>query len=254
MMTLKEMIQNNIPLSEGLKINAKQHRSYDMYTSMERALGILLNGEIYLSNGATWNDVNDRYLMDSKKSYAICLSCSTRENIAMWMLYGAEHGKKGAMLRLYPSVMKDLVNVDTIELGKFNKDGKFSIGHVLKNKKDFEAYLTDVVYTDPCNGGKVRITEGESHITVDESVLEDPEVFHKNYAWSYEKECRYVIKLKEKWNVTAKKEGLTFVRVKMSNSSIKKMSEDRLVRSPVYSGGVAFGVCSALLGDVDWNL
>ena len=73
MMTLKEMIQNNIPLSEGLKINAKQHRSYDMYTSMERALGILLNGEIYLSNGATWNDVNDRYLMDSKKSYAICL-------------------------------------------------------------------------------------------------------------------------------------------------------------------------------------
>mgnify|MGYP002734926208 CR=1 FL=1 len=172
----------------------------------------------------------------------------------MWMLYGAEHGKKGAMLRLYPSVMKDLVNVDTIELGKFNKDGKFSIGHVLKNKKDFEAYLTDVVYTDPCNGGKVRITEGESHITVDESVLEDPEVFHKNYAWSYEKECRYVIKLKEKWNVTAKKEGLTFVRVKMSNSSIKKMSEDRLVRSPVYSGGVAFGVCSALLGDVDWNL
>ena len=254
MMTLKEMIQNNIPLSEGLKINAKQHRSDDMYTSMERALGILLNGEIYLSNGATWNDVNDRYLMDSKKSYAICLSCSTRENIAMWMLYGAEHGKKGAMLRLYPSVMKDLVNVDTIELGKFNKDGKFSIGHVLKNKKDFEAYLTDVVYTDPCNGGKVRITEGESHITVDESVLEDPEVFHKNYAWSYEKECRYVIKLKEKWNVTAKKEGLTFVRVKMSNSSIKKMSEDRLVRSPVYSGGVAFGVCSALLGDVDWNL
>ena len=254
MMTLKEMIQNNIPLSEGLKINAKQQRSYDMYTSMERALGILLNGEIYLSNGATWNDVNDRYLMDSKKSYAICLSCSTRENIAMWMLYGAEHGKKGAMLRLYPSVMKDLVNVDTIELGKFNKDGKFSIGHVLKNKKDFEAYLTDVVYTDPCNGGKVRITEGESHITVDESVLEDPEVFHKNYAWSYEKECRYVIKLKEKWNVTAKKEGLTFVRVKMSNSSIKKMSEDRLVRSPVYSGGVAFGVCSALLGDVDWNL
>ena len=63
-----------------------------------------------------------------------------------------------------------------------------------------------------------------------------------------------MIKLKEKWNVTAKKEGLTFVRVKMSNSSIKKMSEDRLVRSPVYSGGVAFGVCSALLGDVDWNL
>ena len=254
MLTLKEMIEKSIPLSEGLRQNGAQHRCYDMYTSMERALGVLLNGEIFLSNGEKWNDVNDRHLMDIKKAYALCLSCSTRENIAMWMLYGAEHGKKGAMLKLYPSIMKELVEVDTIELGKFKEDGTFSAKYVLENKKDFVAYLTDVVYTDQCRGGKVRITEGGYHITVDESMLEDPKVFHKNYAWSYEKECRYVIKLKEKWNVTAKKEGLTFVRVKMSNSSIKKMSEDRLVRSPVYSGGVAFGVCSALLGDVDWNL
>ena len=155
MITLKEMIIKNIPLSEGLKKNGEQHRSYDMYTSMERALGVLLNGEIFLSNGANWNDVNDRYLMDIKKSYALCLSCSTRENIAMWMLYGAEHGKKGAMLKLYPSVMKELVNVETIELGKFKGNGTFSVGYELKNKKDFEAYLTDVVYTDPCNNGKV---------------------------------------------------------------------------------------------------
>lgn len=254
MLTLKEMIEKSIPLSEGLKQNGALHRSYDMYTSMERALGVLLNGEIFLSNGEKWNDVNDRYLMDIKKSYALCLSCSTTENIAMWMLYGAEHGKKGAMLKLYPSIMKELVEVDTIELGKIKKDGTFSAEHVLKNKKDFVAYLTDVVYTDSCRGGKVRLTEGESHITVDESMLEDPEVFHKNYAWSYEKECRYVINLKEKWNVIAKKEGLTIIRVKISNSSIKKMSKDRLVRSPVYSGGVACGVCSALSGDVDWNL
>ena len=254
MITLKEMIIENIPLSEGLKKNGEQHRSYDMYTSMERALGVLLNGEIFLSNGANWNDVNDRYLMDIKKSYALCLSCSTRENIAMWMLYGAEHGKKGAMLKLYPSVMKELVNIETIALGKFKENGTFSVGYELKSKKDFEAYLTDVVYTDPCNNGKIKLTEGESHITVDESILEDSEIFHKNYAWSYEKECRYVIKLKEKWNVTAKKEGLTSIRVKMPNSSIRKMSESRLVRSPVYSGGVACGVCSELSGDVVWDL
>ena len=46
MITLKQMIDNNIPLSEGLKKNGQQHRNYDMYTSMERALGVLLNGEI----------------------------------------------------------------------------------------------------------------------------------------------------------------------------------------------------------------
>ena len=47
MLTLKEMIEKSMPLSEGLKKNGEQHRSYDMYTSMERALGILVNGEIY---------------------------------------------------------------------------------------------------------------------------------------------------------------------------------------------------------------
>ena len=131
MLSLKKMIDNNMSLSEGLKQNGEQHRNYDMYTSMERALGVLLNGEIFLTNGARWNDVNDRYLMDIKKAYALCLSCSTKENIAMWMLYGAEHGKKGAMLRLYPSIMKELIAVDTVELGNFKKDGKFSVGYVL---------------------------------------------------------------------------------------------------------------------------
>ncbi len=254
MLTLRKMVEDSIPLSEVLKKNAEQHRNYDMYTSMERALGVLLNGEIYLSNGAGWNDVNDRYLMDIKKSYALCLSCSTRENIAMWMLYGAEHGKKGAMLKLYPSIMKELIEVEMIEIGTFKKDGTFAVAYTLRNKKDFVAYLTDVVYTDPCNNGKIRLSVGESHIIVDESILDDPDVFHKNYAWSYEKECRYVIKLTEKWNVIARKEKLTSIRVKMSSSSIKKMSEERLVRSPVYSGGVACGVISSLTNEVDWNL
>ncbi len=254
MLTLKEMIKRNIPLSEGLKKNAEQHRSYDMYTSMERALGVLLNGELFLSNGARWNDVTDRYLMDHKKAYALCLSCSTRENIAMWMLYGAEHGKKGAMLKLYPSIMKELVEIDTVELGTFKKNGKFKAEYVLEKEKDFGAYLTDVVYTDLCEDRKVRLSEGESHITVDESMLDDPDVFHKNYAWSYEKECRYVIKLTEKWNVTAKRDNLTSIRVRMSDSSRKKMSEERLIRSPVYSGGAACGKSSTLTNDIDWNL
>ena len=165
MLTLKDVKQNKTPLSVVLKESGKQHRSYNMYTSMERALGVLLNGEIFLSNGAKWNDVNDRYLMDSKNAYGLCLSCSTRENIAMWMLYGAENGKKGAMLKLYPSVMKELVEAATVELGSFNKNGKFKAAHVLVNKKDFESYLTDVVYTDACSDGKVRLTLGESHIT-----------------------------------------------------------------------------------------
>jgi len=254
MLTLKEMIKKNIPLSEVLKKNAEQHRRYDMYTSMERALGVLHTGEIYISNGANWNDVNDRTLMDANNAYGLCLSCSTRENIAMWMLYGANHGKDGAMLMLYPSVMKDLVNAGTIELGYFQKNGKFHKAYTLKNRVDYEAYLSDVVYIDPCKDGMVRLTEGESHVTVNQSILKGSDIYYKDYAWSYEKECRFVIKLNDYWIKTAKNEKLPNIRVKMSDSSRNKMTYERLIRSPVYSGTSTRGVDSKLFKKVDWNL
>ena len=208
MLTLQDMIYRNIKLPKVLNENGELHRSYNMYTSMERALGVLQTGEIYLSNGANWNDVNDRTLMEANNAYGLCLSCSTRENIAMWMLYGANHGKEGAMLMLYPSVMKDLVDAGTIELGYFQKNGKFHKVYELNNGGDYEAYLSDVVYIDPCKGGMVRLTEGESHVTVDQNILNGPDIFYKDYAWSYEKECRFVVKLNDNWIKTAKNDLL----------------------------------------------
>ena len=97
-------------LAMGLSENGLQHRRYKMYTSMERALEILRSGNMYFSTGRNWNDLQDRQLMSRGRQYGGCYSWSTVENIAMWMLYGAECGKNGAMLDFPQSIMAELVS------------------------------------------------------------------------------------------------------------------------------------------------
>ena len=88
MRQLKDMISNSHSLAEGLKENGKAHQNYKLYLPMERALSFLLTGNLYLSRGTSWNDTSDRILADTNNIYSRCFSYSTRENIAMWMLYG----------------------------------------------------------------------------------------------------------------------------------------------------------------------
>lgn len=173
------------------------------------------------------------------------------------MLYGGQNGKKGAMLNFYPSVMKELCSSKTITLGKFDEFGKFrEYKELFAEKHDYEIFLTDVIYTDPCKDEpmKIKLTLGDEHITVDEEVLNDPRVYYKNHAWKYEQECRLVVKLKEKWRLFANDEKLDQVRIGLTTKSLGKMRKDRFVRSPVFSGKIDYGEKSQLTGKVDWNL
>ncbi len=252
---LRNIIQSSDSLANGLRINGSQHQNYKMYTSMERALGTLISGYIYLSNGNTWNDVPDHYFMETKNAFATCFSCSTKENIAMWMLYGAEHGKNGAMLNFYPSVLKELMNSEIVEMGAFDHHKQFTVQHILKrSKKDFEIFLSDVVYVDECKNGKFRLTCGDEHVIAEGMILDHRDIFIKNYAWSYEKECRLIVRPSQKWYAKSSREHLSAVRLKLSSQSIRKMQDGRLIRSPIYSGGVSFGIPSALTDDVSWEL
>lgn len=111
-----------------------------------------------------------------------------------------------------------------------------------------------IFYTDQSRNGKVKLTLNDSHITADEDILEHPEVLHKNYAWSNEKECRLVVRLSEEQNRKAIEQGSSMIRIKMTDASIHKMRNGRLIRSPVYQGGVDYGTPSALTGQVEWEL
>lgn len=253
---LKNIIENSEALAKGLRSNGERHLYYKQYTSMERALALIVSGCMYLSNGKSWNDVRDRDIMRQKRVYGTCFSCSTKENVAMWMLYSADKGKQGAMLNFPRAVMKEILSLQSIELGKFDsKTQQFISAETLhKENGDYEIFLTDVVYTDYSSDKKLTLTVAEDHEPAEKSVLEHDDIFHKNYAWAYEKETRLVVRLSEKWHAYAEGNELSTIQIRLSNSSINKMKDKRLVRSPIYRGGVSYGELSELNGDVDWNI
>ena len=270
MIKLKDMVTDSNALAEGLKNNGKCHQNYKIYLPMERALSFLLSGNLYLSTGDRWNDLTDQALMDFKNVYARCFSCSTRENIAMWMLYSGNLGKNGAALNFLPSVMQDILH-SKISLGRFEK-GRFNPVYkdIESDKKNFDIFLSDVLYVDECfskekrdilkekarheDKDAVKITLGDEHVTVDNSIIDHEDICIKNISWSYERECRLVVRLKQRWCLKAKEEGLNTIQIRLSAESLRKMNKDRLIRSPIYQGLAEDGKDSELTGTVKWNL
>jgi hypothetical protein len=254
MLKLKDSVSSSKMLSEALQKNGASHKSYKMYTSMDRALEILVSGHLYLFDGNNWNDKSDRDTMKAKSAFAKCFSCSTNENVAMWMLYGNKAGKNGAMLNFYHSTINLLINVKYIELGKFSEKRKFDSVYTLNSDADYEIFATDIIYAEKCSNGKVKLTLGDEHITTNDSILDDADVFYKKYPWSYEKECRLVVRIADKWNEVAVQQNLNCIRLTIPESHLKKLKDGRLIRSPIYSGWLDYGEPSLLTGDVDWNL
>ena len=252
MHNLKDIVSSSNSFVEGLKINGQLHKNYKSYTSLDRAKEVLLTGYIYLNNGATWNDIEDSSNMKERGTYGMCFSYSTRENVAMWMLYSGNRGKNGAALNFYPSIIKEINNASTIEIGKVNpKKNIFEkVDDLYRRKGEFEIFMTDVVYVDPCKDNKSRITIYDESIIVGNKILNNDQIFTKNYAWSYEKECRIVVKPK----VNIQDESCSIIRIKLSQKSIAKLNEDRIIRSPIYKGKVSYGRDSDLVGKVNWDL
>ena len=255
---LKELMDSSASFAEGLATNARLHRSYNWYTSMDRALSFLETGELYLSSGKDWNDICDRQLMQERNAYGRCFSCSTAESIAMWMLYGSNGGKDGAMLSFLPSVIKEIAETEEIAIGNFDQESGSFVAygnkHLSRAEGDFELLLTDIVYMDTCKNNKVKLSVWEEHCTTDETILVNDNVFYKNYAWSYEKECRLIARLSGKWSALAEKKDLRYIQIKLSKEALEKMNHNRLYRSPIYCGQFLEGRPSLLSDKVDWSL
>ncbi len=257
MKKLREMKTSPEALRDGLRENALRHRNYNMYTAMDRAMCLVLTGNLYISNGQTWNDKLDRETMQKRSAFGICLSCSTIESMAMWMLYSGDKGKNGALVRFLPSIIREIVESSTVELGKFDDCGKFIQDPLVLTRKDdhFDIYMTDVVYTDVQKEDPSMLIAslGEDHEYMDWQLLEDAGTFHKHYAWNYEKECRLIVELSPEIQKEAVKNGFNTVRISLSDAS-RRALKDRVIRSPVYAGKTDFGAVSTLYGNVDWKL
>ncbi len=129
----------------------------------------------------------------------------------MWMLYGDQRGKQGAMLSFPGAVMKAILKLDTVKLGRFNKAKRFE-GEIISQKNDdYEIFLTDVIYGDITKNGRLQINQYEDHEVIDKQIISNKDIFVKNYAWAYERECRLVIRLSRNLNSRAKKDGLNTI-------------------------------------------
>lgn len=264
--TIYEIATNASNFAEGLKANALQHINYKIYFTMEQALSFLNSGYIYLSAGKHWNDIDDSTAMANKKVYGRCFTCSTMDSIASWMLYGGNFGKSGAMLNFTKSDIHAMKNAETIELGRFETISKggckehaqkcFSCCKVLKKKDDFNSFMTDIVYTQKVigkdNEPKLRLTLGEEHKTLDQSIIENEDIFTKDFAWSYEKESRLIIRLSDDMQKYANEHDADTIRIQLPQSIRNKMRK-RLYCSPVYSGKADSFIHAQLYGHVNWD-
>ena len=128
---LSDACKNQENLYKYVTDKALQHRNFKHYVSdIKRINNIVKEGALFLSDGTNWNDIDDRNAFCNTPStnineknyrmYGLCLSFSSSENVAMWMLYGGMH-KKGAMIDITPSSINQLINGQQIqiELGNF---------------------------------------------------------------------------------------------------------------------------------------
>lgn len=252
MIPLTELLKSPDALSRGLRENAGRHLYFNLYTSMERAMALLLTGELYLSNGGKWNDVPDQKQMKAHGAYGMCLSCSTLENVAMWMLYSGDRGKNGAMVKIPRAVIHEILAASELELVcKVEKDGKYHTISTL-SKDDFEIYLTDVLYTENMKDGKIRLTYWNQFEIANRSLVENAQVFCKDYAWRYEYETRLIIELSDHAKDIADSTG-GILRLRLSRKS-RNALQKQVFRSPIFKGGVDFGNPSALHNKVEWDL
>lgn len=262
MKKLSEIIDSSDSLAEGLMDNATKHINYKIYTSMEKALLFFLTGELYFSSGSNWNDKIDRQQMENTKAFAMCTSFSTKENVAMWMLYGNRLGKNGAVLNLTKTIIKDILSVETIELVKVKKGELDNVVKVLdKNNGDFSVFATDVIYTSDIvkdKEGTVISCYGANE-TVNSALVNDRRIFKKKYEWKYENECRLVINVSDdvinKINeLQVGNKDSSYLAIKVRVADYKKIKRDRLIRSPIYDGTISYGEKSELTGEIDWNI
>lgn len=254
MWNLKESTKNGSSedFARCLMENGVSHINYKNYTQKQYVDGTLASGAIYLSNGQglkgarAWNDKKDRDQMRKKRAYGICLSCSTSENVSMWMLYSGDRGKKGVAINFSRFLMKSFLNVNEACLGYF-ESGKFQEKKLL-SREQFRLHLTDVVYVENCKDGSVKLTVGDEHCTRAPSVLENRFLFTKSFPWSYEKECRLTVWIEDEADFNE----YPFIRLQIPSHALEILqSEKRIIRSPLYTDD-SYGTASRLQGEVDW--
>lgn len=251
---LKDTPNNNILKAEDLKTylmkKGENHKNYKTYSNQRFIREIINNQRFYLNDGSNWNDIADRKAFNSieneYKNYGKCFSFSESESVAMWMLYGGIDNC-GAMISFTQKDMKKLFEIEHIILGIFEKGTFVEYSRLERDK--FDIKLIDVLYTRREEDAYYarRSTETWKDVSYD--------VIHrlgnecvKNIAWSYENECRLVVRVNKEYI----QKNETVVKIDLSPYNFSE-SFSRVYHSPTYKGEKTYKD-SELSGYIDWDL
>lgn len=250
----KDSLNNNLADADELRRylikKGENHKNYKTYSSQKYIREIINKQRIYLNDGSNWNDIADREAFNCDeteyKNYGKCFSFSESESVAMWMLYGGIDNC-GAMISFTQKDMKKLLNIDHIILGVF-ENGNFVEYSRLK-KREFEIKLIDILYTRREDHSYYvrRSTETNRNVTFEVIGALGGECV-KNVAWSYENECRLVVRINRDYI----KKNETVVKIDLSPYNFSE-SFSRAYHSPTYKGEKIYNK-SELSGYIDWDL
>lgn len=237
----------------SLSVSDKDGRNYMHYATHERIESILTNSAFYLSDGSNWNDVVDRANFNScsmsVKHFGMCLSASSSESIAMWMLYGGIDGN-GAMVNFDSNTLRSVQNATIYECGYW-EDKQFQCVKML-DASAIKFDLIDVIYvSDRANNDKRTVKRwGRGKYDIGYQAFEGVKWLAKHEAWSYEKEVRLVATV-SKLDLGVDVDRITSIRVPFSYS--EDLLRTRVFDSPL-SKSTGQYLDSSLKGTVSWDL
>lgn len=243
-------------LYDQLGKKSSRHRHYRHYLGEDRARQILSERAIYLTDGSSWNDTFDRErfnpsLLASEKRFGACMSYSSSENIAMWMLYGGRDGK-GAMIDFDEKTLRSANNNTSFECGYFD-EGVFVPCKEL-NSKDVSFNLVDIIYFRLIKDSDMQLemkrpAEGERWVGVTKELWSTMSPLSKHDSWSFEQEVRFIASI----NIDLLGKHRSKIKcIKIPLQFEDNFEDERVFSSPISNEGSFRD--SELSGTVDWDL
>lgn len=256
--TLIKSLEQACSSPEDLKIYLQQkainHNSYKAYTTINKLEYWISQKAIFLGTGSNWNDKIDRDIFNNKDledvNFGMCLSFSTSENVAMWMLYGGmQH--QGVMVSYRRSHIKNILsNTKSIELGHWENDN-FVTYRVLK-ENEFKITLSDVLYYGYHEGSGYLYDikrADEKCKGISKNTIDALTTVKKNIPWCYENECRLIVSISKNYIPASE----NTVKINIGNVFSELIKENRIYESPNFEGDGKYAK-SDLHGTMDWDL
>jgi hypothetical protein len=253
--TLKSSCWFPQELEEYLKWRGQRHDCYKAYSKVDRVKFWLKEESVFLSRGSKWNDTVDRKALNSstpnEEHYALCLSFSEQESVAMWMLYGGIRNE-GAMVDFTNAAMRQILAFkEKIELGNW-ENGKFKPCQTI-DPGDYSLKITDVLYVADSKKDEnaYRVRRGiEVCEKAKKTIVDSTNCVKKAYPWNYENECRLILSV-DRSHIKTKDAAVAKIHIKGLYDSVKK--GNRIYQSPNCAVENQFRK-SVMDGKIEWDL